>query len=623
MSFQLDWKETLCSEVNHTFVSNPYPTYNEYVKVRFRVLKNNPIKKAFIRAVIDGGSRYIRMQPSKKTNNFVYYEGWLKISQRFTNYHFVLDIGSEVLFFTRKGVFDYFPTEDNDFVILADFENPDWVPKSVFYQIFPDRFAQGNPEISVKTGEYEYLGHKSIKLEWGSEPLPYSRGFCLDFQGGDLYGIIQKIPYLKSIGVNALYLNPIFKAMTNHRYDCIDYFSVDPHLGGDLALKKLVEELHKNGMKIILDVSLNHTGCEHTWFKKALSDPQSEERGFYYFKPSGEYKGWANLSELPQLNYNSLKLREIMFEGEDSLVRYYIKRFDIDGWRFDVANDTGRNEKDQFGNEIFARIRERVKSLKRDAYLIGEHWEDNISYLLGDQLDACMNYFASSRPIRCFAGEVDWFLRNVVEPGRKLKPYTGNNLRNQIIQHFSRLPNQIAFLQYNLLDSHDIFRFHTTEYFDRDIYKGMVSLLFLLPGTVSIYYGDEIGIRGRTSDVEGCRYPMEWNENIWDKWFLQIYSKLAHLKLREKTLHLGVYRPLYADDDSFAFSRFDEEKCFISILTRSESEKEIRIPTYPAGVFNSKGTDIFSGEEFNTLDGYLNVKVSKSRQLLLEFITDN
>lgn len=622
MKDNLDWKKSVFSEVNRHFVSNPYPTYNEYIKVSFRVIKNNPIKNAFIRAIIDGGSNYIKMLPSRQTRHFVYYEGWLKITQRFINYHFVIDGGSEVLFYTRKGIFHYFPTEDNDFVIIAHFENPDWVPRSVFYQIFPDRFYQGRPEISVKTGEYEYRKHKTIKLDWGTDPLPYNQGFCLDFQGGDLYGIKQKIPYLKSIGVNALYLNPIFKSMTHHRYDCIDYFNVDPHLGGNEALKELVDELHNNEMKIILDVSINHTGDEHHWFKKAFFDPNSEERGFYYFYPDGSYKGWAGLKELPQLNYGSKKLREVIFEGEDSLVRYYIKNFGIDGWRFDVANDTGRNGKDQFGNEIFTRIRERVKDLRKDAYIIGEHWEDNISYLLGDQLDACMNYFASSRPLRCFAGELDWFLRRVVEIGRELKPYSGIDLELQILQHYTRLPNQIAFLQFNLLDSHDIFRFHNTRYFDRDIYKGIVIILFLLPGTPSIYYGDEIGLRGRTTDIEGCRYPMEWDESRWDRWFLNLYSTLANVKLKENALHLGSYRALYADEDTFVFSRFDDIKCFIGVLTRSSEEKEICIPTYPSGVFDSEGVDVFSNEKFKCQDGYLRLKISKSKQLLLKFDVD-
>ncbi|MGC8964700.1 MAG: glycoside hydrolase family 13 protein [Brevinematia bacterium] len=619
----MDWKKSIFSEVNYQFVSNPYPTYNEYVKVSFRVLKPNPIKNAFIRAVIDGGSHYVKMNKVKETKHFVYYEGWLKVSQRFINYHFVIDVGSEVLFYTRSGVYSYFPTEDHDFVIIADFENPYWVPSSVFYQIFPDRFFPGTPDTSVKTGEYEYRGHKTIKLEWGTDALPYSKGFSLDFQGGNLYGIIEKIPYLKSIGVNAIYINPIFKAMTNHRYDCIDYFNVDPHLGGNEALKKLVDELHRNDMRIIVDVSINHTGVEHYWFKKALSDPNSEERSFYYFDENGNYKGWAGLSELPQLNYRSKKLRELIFEGEDSLVRYWIKYFDIDGWRFDVANDTGRNSRDQFGNEIFSRIRERVKDIKRAAYIIGEHWEDNISYLLGDQLDACMNYFASSRPLRCFAGEVDWFLRRVVEPGRGLKGYTGTELEMQIIQHYTRLPNQIAFLQFNLLDSHDIFRFHNTKYFDKDIYKGVLIILFILPGTTSIYYGDEVGLKGRVEDIEGCRFPMEWDESKWNKDFLNLYTKLSNLKRNEKALHLGSYKPIYADENTFVFARFNEENCFIGTISKSNEEKEIEVPTYSTGVFDAEGFDLFTGEKFKANNGYVRLKVSKERQLLIKFDCDN
>ena len=619
----MNWGKSVFSEVNKHFVSNPYPTFNEYIKISLRLLKNSPVKNAYIRAIIDGGSRYIKMQPSKYTNNFVYYTGWLKISQKFINYHFVLDTGNKVFFYTRKGIFSYFPTEDNDFVIIADFENPDCVPKSVFYQIFPDRFAQGKPELAVKTGEYEYKGFKTLKVEFNSEPLPYSRGRCLDFHGGDLYGIIQKIPYLKELGINAVYLNPIFKALTHHRYDCIDYFEVDPHLGGNEGLKNLVEELHKNGIKIILDVSINHTGKEHKWFKKALEDSNSEERGFYYFDDKGNYRGWAGLDDLPQLNYNSKTLRKIIFEDENSLVRFWIKNYDIDGWRFDVANDTGRNGRDQFGNEIFQKIREAVKSIKKDAYLIGEHWEDNISYLLGDQLDGCMNYFASSRPLRYFAGEVDWFLRNIVELNRNLDAYSGTDLEMQIIQHFTRIPNQVAFLQFNLLDSHDMPRFHNSQKFYFDVYKGMMIILFLLPGTTSVYYGDEIGLRGRSDSVEGCRYPMEWDETKWNKDLLTLYKTLIKLKTSEEALQTGAYKPVFADDDTFAFVRFTEEKAFLGVISKANEEKSIKIPTYVAGVFESKGKDIFTGEEFKANGGYLDTKVSKKKQLLIEFNCDN
>ncbi len=619
----MDWKESLISEVNKIFVTNPYPTINEYIKVGFRVIKNNPIKKAWIRAVIDGGGKYIRMNIEKETKNFVYYFGWLKVSQKWINYHFILDLGSEVLFFSKKGVFTHIPTEDYDFVIIADFENPEWVPKSVFYQVFPDRFNNGDTESDVKTGEYSFDGFTAQKREWGAPPLEYHEGGCLDFYGGDLKGIEDKIDYFKKLGVNAIYINPIFEAKTHHRYDCIDYFKVDPHLGGDKALKSLVDKLHENNMKIIVDVSINHTSVEHKWFKTGISDPNSEERGFYYFDKNNNYRSWAGVKTLPQLNYNSKKLREIIFEGEDSLVRYYIKHFDIDGWRFDVANDTGRNGLDQFGNEIFQKIRTSVKSIKKNAYLIGEHWEDNISYLLGDQLDGCMNYFVSSRPLRSFAGEVDWFLKNIIERGRKIRSYTGNELKDSIEQHYSRLPNQVSFLQFNLLDSHDMPRFHNSEFFRYELYKGIVIILFLLPGTTSIYYGDEIKINGHSRSVEGCRYPMEWNEDKWDKDFFGLYQTLSHLKLREEALQTGCYKSLYADNETYVLSRFDEKKAFIGIITKNTETKSVTIPVYPAGVFDSEGEEIFSKEKFKAQNGLLKINLNKYDQKLIVFETDN
>jgi len=609
------------SEVNEYFVSNPYPKINEQIKITVRILKNVEIKKVFLRTLINGTNAHLQMDKEKKSDVFDYYSTYLIMNQKILNYHFIFITNNDVLYYTRDGVYEYPPTEDNDFVIMADFENPDWVTKSVFYQIFPDRFYCGNPKNSVKDGQYEFQGHKTIKVEWDKKPPEYNEGHCLDFYGGDLEGIKQKIDYFKKLGVNALYINPIFKAFTNHRYDCVDYFNVDDSLGGNAALIELVSELHKNDIKIIVDVSINHTGIEHHWYKKAEKDINAPERAYYYFNKSGDSKKWRGVDSLPQLNYGSKRLREIIYEGEDSLVRHYLKEpYNIDGWRFDVAMDTGRNDLDQFSNDIFKGVREAAKSVKNDCYLFGEHWKDNISYLLGDQLDGCMNYFATSRPLRTFAGEPERYLSGIVNYSPNAKSRTGTDLAKQIMQHYTRLPNQIAFLQFNLLDSHDIHRFHNNkDVFNFGMYCGMIIVLYMLPGTPSIYYGDEIGIVGTIETVEGCRYPMEWDESKWNHDFFNLYKKLSFLKQGEKALQTGSFKILYSDETTFVLARFTDKKTFIGVLSKNKEKKSIKIPIYLiGGKDGAVYKDVFKNIATTINDGNITLNLKENDFYLLE-----
>ena len=237
--------DSIHSEVNQYFVSNPYPKFNEQIKISVRLLKNSDVKRVLFRAIVNGTNIHKVMEKENVSDIFDYYSTYIIMNQKSINYHFIFLTEDDAYYYTRDGIYQYPPTEDHDFVIIADFENPTWVTKSVFYQIFPDRFNSGNPKNSVQDGQYNFMGHTTSKLEWGQTPPEYSEGFCLDFFGGDLEGIKQKIDYFKTLGVNALYINPIFKAFTNHRYDCVDYFNVCDSLGGNEALIDLVEELHK------------------------------------------------------------------------------------------------------------------------------------------------------------------------------------------------------------------------------------------------------------------------------------------------------------------------------------------------------------------------------------------
>ena len=244
-----EWLESVYSDGTECFVSNPLPKLGESVTVRIRMYEDAPAEHVLLRTIPNGAEMLIEAKKEKTERGLTYYAAELKMTESRMQYHFYLVCKDVVYFYTQRQITTYIPDHTYDFVLLADYEQPKWVKKSVFYQIFPERFCNGNPENDVKDGEYRLNGHDTIHMKsWEEEPLPYEKGFCLDFFGGDLEGVKQKIPYLKELGVTAVYLNPIFLAPSVHKYDCIDYFHVDPHFGGDEALAELCKALHEQGM---------------------------------------------------------------------------------------------------------------------------------------------------------------------------------------------------------------------------------------------------------------------------------------------------------------------------------------------------------------------------------------
>ena len=616
----MNWGQSIFSEVNDEFVSNPYPAMGETIAVRLRVLKQAPVEQVLLRDIRDGVSRRRAMQLVHRDGMFATYALDLTVDSPRVQYSFELKTDTGYLFYTRRRVTRFHQTEDADFVILADMDNPDWVPGAVFYQIFPDRFRRGDHygQHAVADGEYVFDGHSTQALQWGAVPPEFSAGHCLDFFNGDLDGVTEAISYLKDLGVTAIYLNPIFSAKTNHRYDCIDYFSVDPHLGGDDAFIRLLDALHREGMRCIVDVSINHTGKDHPWFLAASAAGGSAEADFYYRQSdASDFIYWMDIPTLPQLNYGSSELRRIIWEGRDSLVRRYLDPpYSMDGWRFDVANEVGRCGRDQFCHEIWQGVRRAVKATDPKAYIIGEHWEDHIDYVLGDQWDGAMNYFGSGRLLRSWMGEEDRFLNEAWgHSPRRGEVITGTELAEAITGHLSRIPNQLVFREFNLIDSHDTPRLHNnSEVFQWELYRGVIMFLFMLPGAVSYFYGDEVGLGGHVHSVEGARYAMQWDPEKQDLRFLELYRKMGRLKQSEKALAAGGWKFLYHDEYVCVISRFYRERCFVMILNRSPEARFIEIPVFPIGLTACE--ELFSGERGTVDHGCLKVELPAFRSLL-------
>ena len=415
---------------------------------------------------------------------------------------------------------------------MSLYEQPEWVKGAVYYQIFPTSFKDHS-----------------------------------------LYGVIEKIPYLKELGVTAVYLNPIFSAPSEHKYDCADYFHVDESLGGDAALEALSKALHENGLRLILDISINHTGLEYSWVR--------DRNDFYVKDKDGSIKGWAGYKGLPVLDYRNEKVRELIYRGENSVIRKWLRPpYDIDGWRFDVADVWGRNDDVQLADELWKELCEVIREEKKDAMIIGEHWGDCTRFLQGDLWNASMNYFGFGRIIRQFAGLPDLFLeRNETLKAVKYK-MTAKDVVARTDEFYTKLPQIITDCSMNLFDSHDVSRAHNNKEIDDATWQSMAISQTFWTGIPCIYYGDELEIDGYIEHDSGFRYKMPWDEEAKRKNGKQFktYQKLSWLRSNEPAFSEGGRKVLYADGYILAIARFMENNIYLGIISMEDVEKTVRIP---------------------------------------------
>ena len=623
------WLESVHSDGTSAFVSNPAPKLFEDVTIRLRFYEDAPVKHVILRSMPNGMERLDEMHIVQKENGFVWYEATLNMNENRIQYHFYLVCEDAVYFYTQREITTYLPDHTYDFVLLADYQQPAWVKDAVFYQIFPERFCNGDPSNDVHSGEYSQNGHPTIQMEkWDLPALRYPQAHCLDFFGGDLQGIREKIPYLKELGVTALYLNPIFFAPSSHKYDCLDYFHVDPHFGGDQALADLSAALHENGMKLILDISINHTGIGHKWFNRdgdwfdktvgAYNNPDSLERKYYFINEDNTYHGWFNVDTMPTLNYTSEELRDIIYRNEDSVLKKWLKPpYNIDGWRFDVADTFARNDRVQLADQLWPEICRSIKEVNPQAYILAEHWGDCAKYLQGGVWDSPMNYFGCGRVIRQFLGEPDLFMQKHPAMRDFSGKMSAEDMKNRILQHLAKMPHALWENQFNLFDSHDTSRLHNNPKVNREEYRGAVMFQFMLPGAPSVYYGDEAEIDGYTDSMEGCRYPMPWSKDFQQGERYQLIHALAKLKGEHSALRSGSMKILFAEGDVFAIARFQDKEAFVCVISTEDSNKTIRLPLAAVGASQPDGdTDLFGRPlHWETVDQYavsLEVKAHQS-----------
>jgi len=440
-------------------------------------------------------------------------------------------------------------------------QTPEWVKHAVFYQIFPDRFAR-SPRMQHPRG----INFKP----WGTPPEEQG------FQGGDLRGVADKLGYLKSLGVTALYLNPIFSSASNHRYHAFDYFQVDPLLGGNEALRELLDKAHAIDIRVVLDGVFNHASRGfwpfHHILENGLNSPYIDWfviKGWplrpYSNGPDKpiNYGAWWDLPALPELNTDNSGVRDYLFD----VARYWID-FGIDGWRLDVPADI---DDDSFWQQF----RTVVKDANPEAYICGEIWHEAQRWLAGDQFDSVMNYVFTWNSLSFFGADSlrsDWSHSDI-----HLAPIDAVQLRENIDHMHNLYDWQINYVQLNLLDSHDMPRALYLMGEDKSALRLSALFQMTMPGAPCIYYGDEVGLSAGGDPY--CRAAFPWHdENVWDHNLLAFYRDAIALRHNHPVLRTGTFKFVYAEGKVIAFHRVLDEQEAVVIFNAGHETAQIQIP---------------------------------------------
>ncbi len=461
--------------------------------------------------------------------------------------------------------------------------SPVWVADAIFYQIFPDRFANGDTS-----------NDPANMQSWGADPTLYG------FQGGDLQGIIQGLSYLVDLGVNAIYLNPIFYATTNHRYNTADYFRVDPKLGTMKDFRQLLEEAHRHQIRVILDGVFNHTGRSFFAFQDILENEQdSSYSDWYHVKEfpvdaygpgkSGSYEAWWGLKELPKLNTDTEAVRRYIYE----VARFWLEQ-GIDGWRLDVPNEI---DDDAFWQEF----RTVVKSTNPDAYLVGEIWEVDPRWVGDGHFDGLMHY-----PFRDYL--LDYAGRGKIN---------GSEFSRLIIDLIQKYPAGQEFSQFLTIGNHDTERVFTV-CGEEDARVRMVFLLqFAYPGAPVIYYGDEIGLPGGRDPDNRRAFP--WAEEKWIPGLRSFVKDLIRIRLSSRALRRGQLIPVRSNDPEIcAFGRSAPGEQILAVVNATREERVFSI-TVPSGSrADSEWHDLLTGSVYSEVDGSVELRMKSFSGLLLQ-----
>lgn len=505
----------------------------------------------------------------------------------------------------QNGLHSIETLDAEDFALLATPAAPEWLAETVMYQVFPDRFARSAAADDRKTPEW------AIPAEWSDAVDPVLPGRSQQFYGGDLDGIVEHIDHVVSLGVTMIYLTPVFPGGSNHRYDAASFELVDPLLGGDQALIRLVEAAHSRGLRVIGDLTSNHSGDRHEWFRAALGNPDAPEGDFYYFTNAEhtEYDGWMGTSTLPKFDWNSQELLLRFIEGDDSVVAKWLKPpFNFDGWRIDVANMTGRRGAEDLNAAVRQTIRRTMVEVNPDTVLLAESTNDAASDLQGDAWHGAMTYPTFTRPLWGWLSEPTgepwldydgserrdpWFF---TQPVGGIPNYSAREFVAMTVQFNAGVPWRIRMGTMNPLDTHDTARFRTNA--PAAHVPLALGLSVTLPGVPVVFAGDEFGLTG--GDGESSRTPIPWGSEQTDAVAptLDLYRELLALRGSLPALSTGGLRWVHVGGDAVAFVRETAEASVFVLAARGD----IDVVLPPAVLPGAERAELRWGDTAHTLE---------------------
>ena len=630
-------KTALFCDGTEGYVYPPEPKESELVTFRFRTAKDDVDRVG----LVTSADTYV-MEKECTQGEFDYYTFEVRLGAEPFRYCFEVQSGTEKYYYGRCGIsreiLEYY-----NFVVVPGFSTPDWAKGAVMYQIFTDRFYNGDKSNDVETNEYYYIGDYSRRVtNW--DKYPANMG-VREFYGGDLQGVMDKLDYLQELGVEVVYFNPLFVSPSNHKYDIQDYDYIDPHYGkivddgGEVlpdgvtdnsqatkykkrttGLKnleasnelfiKLVEELHRRGMKVILDGVFNHCGSFNKWMDReriyegekdyepgAYISADSPYRSYFrFFKEgpenwpyNGNYDGWWGHDTLPKLNYeDSVKLENyILYIGR----KWVSPPYNVDGWRLDVAADLGRSN--EYNHDFWKKFRTAVKDANPSALILAEHYGDPSDWLKGDEWDTVMNYDAFMEPIT-------WFLTGMEKHSDEAREELLGNIDNFIgsmAHHMSNMLTPSLQVAMNELSNHDHSRFLTrtnhmvgrvehlgpeaaNEYVNKAVMREAVVMQMTWVGAPTIYYGDEAGVCGFTDPDNRRTYP--WGRE--DHELIAFHKEAIRIHKEHPALRTGSLKILSGEENVLSYARFKGNDRIVIVINNRSERTEVKVPVWEAEI---------------------------------------
>ncbi|MCB7135434.1 glycoside hydrolase family 13 protein [Cellulosimicrobium marinum] len=539
------------------YVPEGTPSLGDTVPVRVRVPRGAGVRDVWLRTVRDGEPRLAPARLDRSDEHEDWYVADVRVHNPVTPYRFFLDTpgadgASGYRWLNGRGEHERDVPDAADFRLTVHDPAPAWMSDGVVYQVFPDRFAR-----SRAAGERELPGW-ATPAAWDDEPHGAGPDVGTQYYGGDLAGVEERLDHLVALGVSTLYTTPVFPGRSNHRYDASTFDRVDPLLGGDAAYASLIRAAHARGLRVMGDLTTNHTGVGHEWFSRALADPAAPERDFYYWT-DGEpgYVGWLEHASLPKLSYGSAELASRMIDGPGSVVGRYLREpFGLDGWRIDVANMTGRHGAEDRTLDVARTLRATMAAVSPDAALVAEHFHDATGDLDGDGWHATMNYAAFTRPVWTWLSPAGSSVPYLGLPVRT--PRRGGRSVVQTMRDFDAVhPWRVTAAQWNMLGSHDTPRLRSIVG-SRELVEVAATLLLTYPGTPVVFAGDEVGLTGLNG--EHARATMPWDDAVtgagrWDGATFDLFRSLVAVRRGSHALRSGGMRWVHVDDDALVFLR--------------------------------------------------------------------